>query len=190
MELRDRIITWIQSRSFANKVRGCLLEDAGDREEECVDKWIEVNGQFGVLAKRASMIFTTSYRLRLLSKWYENIEELVPDCSSSSHWKKLLNRIGLGSALATFSLGWDEVEYNKILGWLRDMEDVHFQGIDEYWIFKVLTCLCTIRPTWLVLCIKPYRIGINIKHSMLRLPLLVFKLLQISKSHRPLCLIR
>lgn len=128
MELRDRIITWIQSRSFANKVRGYLLEDAGDREEECVDKWIEVNGQFGVLAKRASMIFTTSYRLRLLSKWYENIEEIVPDCSSSSHWKKLLNRIGLGSALATFSLGWDEVEYNKILGWLRDMEDVHFQG--------------------------------------------------------------
>jgi len=128
MELRDRIITWIQSRSFAKKVQGYLIKDEEDHEEESVDKWIEVNGQFGCLAKRASMIFSTSSRLRLLSKWYGNIEEIVADSSSDSHWKKLLLRIGLGSALASFSLGWDEVEYNKILGWLRDMEEIQIQG--------------------------------------------------------------
>ena len=35
--------------------------------------------------------------------------------------------MGLASALAAFTKGWDEVEFNKILGWLRETE-VHLEA--------------------------------------------------------------
>ena len=87
-------------------------------EEEGVDKWIDMTGQFGLMSKRVSMIYSTSARLRLLSKWYERLEDIIDVYCEDGPWKDLVLRIGLASSLATFSLGWDEVEYNKILGWV------------------------------------------------------------------------
>ena len=126
-DVRDKIITWIQSRAFHKKVERNLTF-APLFEEEGVDKWIDMTGQFGLMSKRVSMIYSTSARLRLLSKWYERLEDIIDVYCEDGPWKDLVLRIGLASSLATFSLGWDEVEYNKILGWVRDNEETALYG--------------------------------------------------------------
>ena len=128
--LRDKIISWIQSKSFCSWLLKEVNFSPGQDDEEETDKWIEISSQFGILAKRASMIYSTSMRLRLLSKWYERVEDMVVEHYSQDEvWPGMLRKIGLASALASFSLGWDEVEFNKILGWLRDgVEEQEISG--------------------------------------------------------------
>ena len=73
------------------------------------------------------MIFTTSGRLKYLSKWMDRILNDL-HTEEDYRWRKLLQRVGLASALNSFSLGWDEVEYPKIVGWLRDQEEDSLSG--------------------------------------------------------------
>ena len=88
-----------------------------------MDAWLEAMGQVGLLTKRVSMIATTDVRLRMLSRWYDRMEILATKFYSSEEvnfdlrWVRLLRQIGLASALATFILGWDEVEFVKIVEW-------------------------------------------------------------------------
>ena len=125
--VREKIISWIQSRAFRSKVEQNLIF-VPLFEEDGMDRWIDVTGQFGLMSKRVSMIYSTSTRLRLLSKWYERLEDIIDVYCEDGPWKDLVLRIGLASSLATFSLGWDEVEYNRILGWVRDNEETALYG--------------------------------------------------------------
>ena len=68
----------------------------------------------------------TMTRLRLLSEWYSgSLGSLVR--TQDQLWSRYLSRMGLASALAAFTKGWDVVEFNTILGWLRETED-HLEG--------------------------------------------------------------
>ena len=58
-------------------------------------------------------------RLRLLSEWYGgSLGSLVR--TQDQLWSRYLSRMGLASAMAAFTNGW---EFNTILGWLRVTED-------------------------------------------------------------------
>ena len=89
-----------------------------------MDTWLQVMGEVGLLAKRVSMIAHTDDRLRMLSTWFDRMKDLRPKCYNLKvaldiKWIVLLRNIGLASALATFILGWDEVEFPKIVDWLN-----------------------------------------------------------------------
>ena len=115
------------SQTLALQVLRTLDSLEHNTEEESVDAWLEVMGQLGLLAKRASMIACTMERLRMLTSWCERMEGLADEHykleAGDASWRKLLKKIGLASALAAFSLGWDEVEYSKIVVWLTSLED-------------------------------------------------------------------
>ena len=110
------------------QIQGILERYPHESEEVSVDAWLEVMGQVGLLAKRVSMIAGTDNRLRMLTIWYERMEILPTEhCSLEtgdldSRWLRLLHMIGLASALSTFILGWDEVEFPKIVDWVRSLE--------------------------------------------------------------------
>ena len=107
------------------QILGILNSGHQESEETRVDSWLGVMGQVGLLAKRVSMIASTADRLRMLTSWYERLNKPATVqylTVSNLLWLRLLHKIGLGSALATFILGWDEVEFPKIVGWLKDFE--------------------------------------------------------------------
>ena len=85
-------------------------------------------GQVGLLAKKVSMIAGTDNRLWMLTIWCERMEILATERYSletgdlDSRWMRLLHKVGLASALSTFILGWDEVEFPKIVDWLKNLE--------------------------------------------------------------------
>ena len=63
--------------------------------------------------KRASMLSSSSKRLRMLSSWFFKLECLV--CRQmNKYWASLMGRVGLAAASSTFTLGWDETEFG---GW-------------------------------------------------------------------------
>ena len=41
-----------------------------------------------------------------------------------SDWAKLLGRLGLAAASASFSLGWDEAEFGKLIEWEGKVQGV------------------------------------------------------------------
>ena len=92
VDIRDKIVSWIQSKSFALYVESRhLMWSCGMDEEIVVDKWIDVSNSLGFLFKRASMVFTTSSRLRLLSQWFVRVEQIVVDtCQVKFYFLSLL----------------------------------------------------------------------------------------------------
>ena len=112
--LRDRVVVWITTTSCAKKVILGLTMEMRDRQTG-YDEWIISCKQFGVLCKRASMLCSTSTRLGLLKSWYYKLEVLVCD-KMDRDWTKFWSRLGLDAATSTFTLGWDETEYGRVLG--------------------------------------------------------------------------
>ena len=124
--LREKIISWITSRSFTKKMSTLLEVPATSLvTEQALDSWQQVTRDFGVLVKKVTMVHSSSYRLRLLSDWYGRLESLVE--SQDKLWTEYLSRMGLASALAAVTKGWDVVEFHKVLDWLRENED-HLGG--------------------------------------------------------------
>ena len=124
--LREKIISWITSRSFQKKMAALLQVPASSLvTTEALARWQQVTRDFGLLVKKVTMTRGSSYRLRLLSDWYGGLASLVR--TGGQLWSHHLSRMGLASALAAFTRGWDVVEFNKILGWLRETED-HLGG--------------------------------------------------------------
>ena len=70
----------------------------------------------------------TDNRLWMLTIWCERMEILATERYSletgdlDSRWMRFLHKVGLASALSTFILGWDEVEFPKIVDWLKNLE--------------------------------------------------------------------
>ena len=118
--LRDRVVVWITTTSCAKKVILGLTKEMKDRQTG-YDEWIISCKQFGVLCKRASMLCSTSTRLRLLKSWYYKLEVLVCD-KMDRDWAKLWGRLGLAASTSTFTLGWDETEFCRVMGWVKEME--------------------------------------------------------------------
>ena len=71
------------------------------------EEWVRVCRQFGLLCKRASMVYSTSNRLRLLSNWYSRLECLVFGMMGlmNRDWARLWSRLGLATATFSLSLG-------------------------------------------------------------------------------------
>ena len=120
--LKDRMVAWITTTTCCKKVIGSLAKDMMDKHKQAgYEEWVRVCRQFGLLCKRASMLYSTSTRLRLLSSWYSKLECLV--CGEmDSDWAKLWGRLGLAAATTSFSLGWDETEFGRVIGWLGEIE--------------------------------------------------------------------
>jgi len=124
--LKDRVVAWITTTSCCKKVMVSLTKEMMNQEAG-YDEWVKVCRQFGLLCKRVSMLHSTSTRLKLLSSWYSRLECLV--CGEmGSDWARLWGRLGLAAATSSFSLGWDETEFGKVVGWLRDRET------DQQWV--------------------------------------------------------
>ena len=120
--IRTKIIDWIMSKSFQRKISVSLAVPVSSlTTADGLDCWKKVTKEFGMLVKKVSMIYGTSYRLRLLSAWYGSLDSLVRP--EDGLWAKFLSRTGLACALAALTLGWDVVEFNKILGWLRESKE-------------------------------------------------------------------
>ena len=64
--LMNRVVAWIATISCSKKVIRTLAMELLDCQLGC-DEWIATCKQFGVLCKRASMLSSTSTRLRLLT---------------------------------------------------------------------------------------------------------------------------
>ena len=124
--LRDKIISWILSKSFEKKMASRLEVPADSLVTlEALDSWQQLTRDFGLLVKKVTMVHGSSFRLRLLSDWYGRLDSLVR--TPNQLWSQYLSRMGLASALAAFTKGWDVVEFNTILGWPRETED-HLEG--------------------------------------------------------------
>ena len=120
--IRTKIIDWMKSKSFQKKISVTLgVPVSSLTTEDGLDSWKRVTKEFGILVKKVFMIYGTSHRLRLLSAWYGSLDSLVRP--EDGLWAKFLSRTGLACALAGLTLGWDVVEFHKILGWLRDGEE-------------------------------------------------------------------
>ena len=113
--LRNRVMAWITTTSCCKKVTGSLTKEK-IKQQAGYEEWLRSNHQFGLLCKRASMLYSTSTRLMLLSSWYSRLECIVSD------WAKLWGRLGLAAATSSFSLGWDEAEFGKLVDWVVRVE--------------------------------------------------------------------
>ena len=85
--LRNRVMAWITTTSCCKKVTGSLTKEK-IKQQAGYEEWLRSNHQFGLLCKRASMLYSTSTRLMLLSSWYSRLEGVVSD------WAKLWGRLG------------------------------------------------------------------------------------------------
>ena len=122
--IKAKITDWIMSRSFLKKISSLLAMPLTSlTTEDGFGAWRKVTSEFGTLAKKLSMIHGTSYRLRLLSAWYSRLDALVRSGDGNGAWFRYLGSMGLASALDSFTIGWDVVEYDKILGWFREIEE-------------------------------------------------------------------
>jgi len=125
--IREQITSWMSTRSFRNQVNRVLKSHRHETEEASVDSWLQVMGEVGLLAKRVSMIANTDDRLGMLWGWYDRMKTVGPKSYSTKDtfdgkWIVLLRKIGLASSLSSFILGWDEVEFQKIVEWLSNLE--------------------------------------------------------------------
>ena len=111
--LRDRMVAWINTTSCSRKVSMRLTSDMMDHQPG-YEEWVASCKQFGMLCKKASMLYSTSTRLRLLTSWFSKLECLV--CSKiNKDWARLMGRVGLAAAMSTFTLGWDETEFGRVV---------------------------------------------------------------------------
>ena len=119
VRLRETIIDWMKSASFQRTIVARL---------QVPGSWQEVTRDFGLLVRKVTVGQESSYRLRLLSDcWFGRLETLVSRDTLARRnqlWSQYLTRMGLATALAGLTKGWDVVEYNKILDWLKDTEDL------------------------------------------------------------------
>ena len=133
--LRDRVVVWITTTSLAKKVTMGLTRELANCQTG-YDEWITSCKQVGVLCKRASMLCSTSIRLRLLTSWFYKLEGLV--CHKmNGDWAKLWGRLGLAAATSTFSLGWDE---NRV--WQGDGVGQGYGGGEDECYEDVLLGVC------------------------------------------------
>ena len=121
-EVLSHIISFL---SLADIGMLCLTGSSSLKEmKDCrtgYDEWIISCKQFGVLCKRASMLCSTSIRLRLLTSWFYKLEQL--ECHKmDGDWAKLWGRLGLAAATSTFTLGWEDTEFGRVMGWVSEIE--------------------------------------------------------------------
>ena len=74
--LRERVVAWISTNSCCKKVTSSLSKECMNHEEGFAE-WVAVCKEFGTLCKRASMLSSTSKRLKMLSRWFSKLECLV-----------------------------------------------------------------------------------------------------------------
>ena len=120
--LINRVVTWLNSSLCAKKVSMFLPRYMTGHQ--FYEVWVKKCQHFGVLCKRASMVCSTSNRLKLLASAYNKVERIVTSKEVQDDWNKLLGVVGLAAATSTFILGWDESEYNRVLGWVRGRKEV------------------------------------------------------------------
>ena len=90
--------------------RGQRTEDS----EQRLEGWVAVCRQFGVFAKRATMLETSGVRLASLFAWQGRLEERGV-AGLAGPWAEVTARAGASAALHTFALGWQDSELANIL---------------------------------------------------------------------------
>ena len=100
--LNTRVLTWINSTLCVKKVSMLLPLDM--TSQHFYEVWVKKCKGFGVLCKRASMLSSTTNRLRLLASAYTNVERVIFAREVQNKWTKLLGRVGLAAATSTFIL--------------------------------------------------------------------------------------
>ena len=75
--LTNRVVAWINSSLCAKQVCMMLNRDMMCHQPQYYEMWVKRCKQFGLLCKRASMLSSTSSRLRLLADVYTKIEVVL-----------------------------------------------------------------------------------------------------------------
>jgi len=119
-KLRDQVILWIGSISCINRViNGVKFQDLL-KSQSSFDLLVSRFKEYGVICKRSSMLFSTNHRLSMLLNWFFSIKHFLSNKLIGCSTLKLTINVAMASTLSTFVLGWDEVEYSKVLKWIKD----------------------------------------------------------------------
>ena len=62
-------------------------------------------------------------------------ERLCCIIQAANDWNKLLSSVGLAAADSTFILGWDELEFYRVMEWVRGRLEVtgSLRGLRIFW---------------------------------------------------------
>ena len=110
--VREAVVAWVLSPACLALLTAHLATTE-DREQR-LEGWVAVCRQFGVFAKRATMLETSGARLASLFAWQGRLEERGV-AGLSGPWAEVTARAGAASALHTFALGWQDSELANIL---------------------------------------------------------------------------
>ena len=164
--------------SFQKKIAALLQVPVSSLvTAEALDSWQQVSRDFGQLMKKVTMVHSSSYRLRLFSECYGSLGSLVR--TRDQLWSRYLFRMGLASALAAFTKGWDVVEFNKILGWLRETED-HLGGDNRrllrtyFWQFLETDHCKGTWTSWLITTFTRTRQPVSLEYQAARFLMCLF----------------
>jgi len=121
-QFRDRVLAWTETKTG-------LMHISAHQTFKCVDNetqfsaWIKLNKNFGVFAKRLTMLYGTGTRILHLDAWLQRFRlQCLGEPVVTNEWNCLIHMTGLATALSTFSAGWDESEFNAVI----DIIDTRF----------------------------------------------------------------
>ena len=130
--VREAVVAWVLSPACLALLTAHLATTE-DREQR-LQWWVAVCRQFGVFAKRATMLETSGARLASLFAWQGRLA-LRGVAGLAGPWSEVTSRAGAAAALHTFALGWQDTELANILQLLverfpvlRRLDDPSFAG--------------------------------------------------------------
>jgi len=112
--VRRKVSRWFSTRGGIKHVvkRAFNLIDT----EPQFKLWISTARTFGTLAKRLTMLFGTNKRVEFLVFWYKKFRNFcLGEPVITDEWNTLLHVVGLSTALAQFSSGWDDSEFGAVI---------------------------------------------------------------------------
>ena len=108
--VREAVVAWVLSPASLALLTTHLATT--EDSEQRLEGWVAVCRQFGVFAKRATMLETSGVRLASLFAWQGRLEERGV-AGLAGPWAE--SGAGAAAALHTFALGWQDTELSSIL---------------------------------------------------------------------------
>ena len=116
--MRNLVETWVDTNVCVHHlIPGRALENG--REEDRFKLKLTVCRQFAVLAKRTTFLYNTQRRLELVTQWFGRLNTHI-NGSLTGDWGKVTDVVCYSALLQTFSRGWDESEFPRVVEQLDD----------------------------------------------------------------------
>ena len=116
--MRNLVQTWVDTNVCVHHlIPGRALENNG--EEDRFKLKLTVCRQFAVLAKRTTFLYNTQRRLELVTQWFGRLNTHI-NGRLTGDWGKVTDVVCYSAVLQTFSRGWDESEFPRVVEQLDD----------------------------------------------------------------------